>query len=331
MRIAVYTCITAGKDNLNEDQNSQGADFIAFVDAPLSKTRWTWREAPSLFRDPRRNSRAPKILAHQYLSDYDYSLWIDGSIRLRCPVESLIEEYLGDSDVAAFSHFERDCLYDEAAVCAELALDTPELIREQAEAYRRAGYPEHAGLNELPILLRRHTAEIERLNNFWWSEFCRFSRRDQISFNYVSNKLGIQPATIPGTIFDTPLFSQQNHNYTEDQGLNGLDRPQVQVEAERASLLTRIVESDSELKAPRAELAANNIRNAESSMELSAALAEARLELALERGSLGHLLLRFPRAGAKRIFPPASRHGAAFWASVRVVTRELARRSERHL
>lgn len=63
--------------------------------------------------------------------------------------------------------------------------------------YRAEGLPEDAGLIEAPVILRRHTDAIRRLNESWWGEIVRASRRDQLSFNYVAWKLGLRYGTFP--------------------------------------------------------------------------------------------------------------------------------------
>jgi hypothetical protein len=47
------------------------------------------------------------------------------------------------------------------------------------------------------VILRRHTDAIRHLNEAWWNEIVRGSRRDQLSFNYVAWKLGLRYATFP--------------------------------------------------------------------------------------------------------------------------------------
>jgi len=41
------------------------------------------------------------------------------------------------------------------------------------------------------MIIRRHTKKIEQFNNAWWAEYCRFSVRDQLSFMYCLDKIGI--------------------------------------------------------------------------------------------------------------------------------------------
>src|SRR4051794_35034769 len=94
-RVVVYTAITGGRDVLQEHQCFEGADFVAFTDRPAN-SRWTILPACTDFDSPRQNAKAHKVLAHRYLADYDYSLWLDGSMTLLSPVRELIQRYLAD-------------------------------------------------------------------------------------------------------------------------------------------------------------------------------------------------------------------------------------------
>lgn len=189
--ITVYTSITASKDSLIEDQKKGNARFIAFVDSSIPSETWECKESYKQFTDPRRNSRIQKILAHQYI-DSEYSIYIDGNIKLLKTPEELIEKYLKDCDIAFYKHPNRDCLYDEAIQCAKQRLDDPEVIIEQAKKYEDSGFAKHKGLCECGIIFRRHTPKIEAFNNAWWSEYCRHSRRDQISCPYALDRTGTQ-------------------------------------------------------------------------------------------------------------------------------------------
>ena len=187
--ITVITSITGGKDGLQEKQNKGTARFVAYTDAEKSDT-WELRKPYDKFTSARRNSRVYKMLPHQFV-DTEYSIWIDGNIRLLKTPDELVETYLKDHDIAMFPHPGRSCLYDEAMVCAKAHLDDPEVIIEQVKKYEDDGFAKQKGLFECSLIIRRHTPEIETLNNAWWSEYCRHSVRDQISFPYVLDKTAV--------------------------------------------------------------------------------------------------------------------------------------------
>ena len=143
------------------------------------------------FTDPRRNSRVPKMLAHQFV-DTEYSIYLDGNCSLLKPAQELVDLYLKDHDLAVFIHPKRDCIYDEATKCAVSKLDDPEVIIKQVSRYEKEGYAKHKGLCECMMILRRHTKKVEEFNNTWFSEWVTGSVRDQISFMYSVNKVGLR-------------------------------------------------------------------------------------------------------------------------------------------
>lgn len=199
------TAQTNNRDALRDDQVTAGTKFIAFVDNPGPNGVWSQKKVCQSFVSSRRNSRIHKILIHQYI-DAEYSLWMDANVALRVPASRLIEEWLSEHDIAIFKHRLRDCIYDEAAICAELKLDDPCLIREQAQAYLSRGFPPQAGLAEASVILRRHTKQIEAFNNAWWSEYCRFAVRDQISLMVAAHETSTVINLVTPTKFDHPYF-----------------------------------------------------------------------------------------------------------------------------
>lgn len=188
--ITVFTSVTNGKDALIADQILGDAQFVAFTDISYTPP-WEIRKPYDKFKDDRRNSRIQKILPHQFF-DTDYSIYLDGNIRLCVPPEELIAQHLKSHDLAVWKHPKRDCLYDEAIVCAKRGLDDVETVIEQAVKYEKDGYAKHKGLVECGVIIRRHTEKVEQFNNAWWSEYCRHSCRDQISFMYAVDKVGLR-------------------------------------------------------------------------------------------------------------------------------------------
>ncbi len=205
--VIVYTCVTNGRDGLREDQCVEGAQFHAFGDeAGAEGSVWIARPASGIFASPRRNARMHKILSHQFI-DSQYSIWMDANVALRVPAARLIDEYLKDTDMAVFRHRTRACTYEEAARCRELGLDAPDVIDRQMDTYRRAGFSAQAGLPETTVLIRRHGPAVQRFNEAWWSELCRHSVRDQLSFMYAAARSGVDFRFITPTKFDHPYFS----------------------------------------------------------------------------------------------------------------------------
>ena len=171
--ITVFTSIVGNKDNLIPQEG-----LVVF------------QNAYDKFKSDRRNSRIQKILAHKFIKT-EYSIWIDGNLKLLSDPQSLVDKYLNGYDIAVFKHPIRNCLYKEAIECAKRGLDSSEIIIEQVKSYEDEGYPKENGLGENMMILRRHTKKVEQFNNAWWAEYCRFSVRDQLSFMYCADKVGL--------------------------------------------------------------------------------------------------------------------------------------------
>lgn len=208
LKKVVYTAITANKDIIVEDQCTEGADFVAFLDRVtnpdgIAKTdSWYIKRlhaVPNVRKeDYVRQAKMYKMLPHVYFPNAEYSLWMDGNLRLLVPLDQLIDKYLKNHDIAFFKHPLRDCIYDEAQVCRELLLDDVFIMELQMKRYREQGYPEHNGLIDGSVILRRHTKKVKEFCTAWNLEISRFSRRDQLSFNYLAWKLGLEYEVMEG-------------------------------------------------------------------------------------------------------------------------------------
>ena len=169
---------------LNNEESTIYTSIIANKDFP--------REDIPVFSEYKKfvgntmNAKIYKILSHKYVDGI--SIWVDGNIELLIPEQQLIDEWLGDADIALWKHHARDCVYVEAPAAAGLFPHKPEMkkeITEQIEHYKEKGFPEHAGMPECNVIIRRNTPRVNQFNEAWWAEICRWSQRDQLSFPYV--------------------------------------------------------------------------------------------------------------------------------------------------
>jgi hypothetical protein len=210
----VYTSITGGRNELIEEQNTTGAEYVAFTDTPSQSKTWDIRPAYQEFRDNRRNSRIVKMMPDKFF-DTKYSLYMDGNMQLKVPMQQLIDEWLDGYDVAIFKHSMRDCIYDEGLAVCKLGFDDPEIVGKQLSRYERGGYPKHNGLCENGFILRRHTNKVREWGEAWFGEYCAGARRDQLSAMYCAHRVGLRINMIQGdrgeNVYTHPYLKVYNH------------------------------------------------------------------------------------------------------------------------
>lgn len=166
-------------------------------------------KAYNRFKDSVLNAKIYKVLSHKYINN-EYSIWVDGNLFLK---QNFIEyvKLMEGADIAVFENPYRDCLFDEIDQCIEQELDNKVLLEAQKGRYK--AFPRHNGLGACFLIIRRHTEQIKRLNEQWWSEICSGSKRDQISFPYVfKDVVKYIPKVHP---FDNKYFKRVGHNKNE--------------------------------------------------------------------------------------------------------------------
>ncbi|XLQ20255.1 MAG: glycosyltransferase domain-containing protein [Candidatus Moraniibacteriota bacterium] len=215
-KIAIYTAVFGdGYDKIKEPSKKiKGCDFICFTDdASVHSDVFDVRLENRYFSDPTLDARMRKILTHKFLPEYEYVVWIDGSVVIRTEdIEYLIDKYLKKHDVAIHQHSLRNCIYDEMLECFYRAKDDPADMLKQIISYIKEGYPPNNGLAETPIVFRRNLAEnTKKINEDWWREIEKHSRRDQLSFDYVIWKNNLDYYRINANARDNENFFVAHH------------------------------------------------------------------------------------------------------------------------
>lgn len=191
----VYTCITGGYDTLHEIKYlSPNIDYICFTDN-LNLKSDTWKIIPlpndiKLINSKVKQQRLIKILPHKYIpnaSDYEASLWVDGNIEIVGDLNDFFLKYdISKKFLYVNKHPSRDCIYREQIAVIRYKKDTFENTNPQINRYRDEGFPEHYGLGETNILLRKHNDKCcIKTMDLWANELKNGSHRDQLSFNYA--------------------------------------------------------------------------------------------------------------------------------------------------
>jgi hypothetical protein len=211
-RACVYTCLFGNYGEPPEQPvaRQSSTPFICFTDNPkLRSDCWQIRVVEPLFSfDPRRSSRHPKICAHEYLRDFELSLYIDSTIRLRAdPAETFSALFHSQPfNMACLHHSRRLTVEAEFEAVRYLKYDEAATLNSQYADYAARGY----AFADRPIwggfLLRRHHADdVVSCMRAWFGDVLRYSTRDQLSFNFAARQTRLQFTAHPLQIDRSPF------------------------------------------------------------------------------------------------------------------------------
>lgn len=187
-KLVIYTVIMGDYDYLKDPEFiTPNCDYICFTNnRNLKSDIWKIKYDESDILDNTKWQRRHKVMAHEYLSEYEWSVYVDGNVRILGNMREYIEKESKKSPILCLKHPDRENVFEEAEECIKLGKDNPEIIRKQMEGYRQEGYPGDNGLVVSNVLVRKHMdPQVIELMKIWWDEIERKSRRDQLSFNYA--------------------------------------------------------------------------------------------------------------------------------------------------
>ena len=212
----VFTCVSGSYDTLKEPlEVDPNWDYICFTDGNLSSKTWQIRSIPTELSGlpAAKVARAIKILPHIYLSEYDYSFWVDASILIKRAVTPYVAMHFRNES-CSFSipkHPDRICIYEEGRAVARMKKDAAHVVQRQMDKYKADGYPSNWGLVQSGLIIRQKTEKVSEFCNRWWKEVKEGSKRDQLSFNYVLWKYQIQIRVMNPAEFGGMYFHLYSH------------------------------------------------------------------------------------------------------------------------
>ncbi|WP_158588900.1 glycosyltransferase domain-containing protein [Butyrivibrio sp. XB500-5] len=202
MKIAIYSCVAGGYDKKREPKvlEDECDYFMISDDRELAGESVTWididKVVPSVDMSPKDKNRFCKMHPHSIFSDYDYSIYYDGSIQIVKPISHNIS-LVGRSGLAIHRHRERDCIYSEGIFLSWLGAVDKELLIKDIERYARAGVPKHFGLFECGMIVTdlKNPISLELYKN-WYMEYLIGAKRDQQALIYTLWSMGMTPDDI---------------------------------------------------------------------------------------------------------------------------------------
>ena len=196
-KYAIFSAVIGNYDTIQQPQIiHEDFDYIIFSNS-IEEDRigiWKIRKFDYYNEDKTRIARWVKTHPEILVKEYDFSIWIDANIMV-CSLDfynRALQLFNSNTPISSMWHNERDCIFDEAATVAYGGLDSERIILDWEHFLLKEKYPQHQGLFETNVLYRDHNNDLIReFDKLWWLSIDNYSRRDQLSFNYVLWKLNI--------------------------------------------------------------------------------------------------------------------------------------------
>lgn len=186
-RVAVYTAIFGDYDCLLDPLViDPEAEYFCFTDdTSMSSDVWDIRLVePDL--PPALTNRRFKFFPHEYLPDYDYSVYVDGNVKILQTVNELVSAWMDETAILLYAHPSNTSLRAEAESCIRKGKAGEDAVRSQVARYEEEGFPTDTRLPSNTILIRDNTASgMQQAMNDWWEELQKETQRDQLSLLYA--------------------------------------------------------------------------------------------------------------------------------------------------
>ena len=195
MKKAVVTALIGDYDKLQKPkQFGLDWDYYCFTNTNFNDGFW---KVVKLDCDNNvKNAREVKTQAFRYLEDYDLILWHDANMQINCNLNEFVKKY-HNNKFTIMKHPVRNCVYKEAEACIILNKDDKNIIENQISEYKEEGFRENVGMVASGVFIYNVLPDVTEFLNEWWEEISEYSRRDQLSFNYIADKLGFEYNLMP--------------------------------------------------------------------------------------------------------------------------------------
>lgn len=220
--LVVYTAVVTEATRLpdvaalTETGGGRRVRFVCFGATLADAPGWEVRPIQYVSDDPLRTVAFHAANPHLLLPDVVVSVWIDPDwidlvIVPDAPVARRIDLLASavtdiptsaasaarQLSVAAFVTPDQDCLYAEADALFLRRSDHPSILGPYIDLMAESGHPEHGGLHETGVIVRRHLdPAVVDLDRTWWAMMERGSRCDRLGFEPAIRLAGIDVAAL---------------------------------------------------------------------------------------------------------------------------------------
>lgn len=192
-RIAIYTCIIGSYDEVREPMCfPDNCDYFLVTDRDRHLKNSVWKQVfVKDFGDEFKGfsgvevNRYFKMHPDRLFSDYKYSIYIDGNIKVIADLTEFVNK-IGELGIAVHKHGGRNCVYEEARAAYALGKLDRAGMKKHIAHFEEIGMPHNFGMAECMIIAREHNLPIcKKIMEEWWTEFRKYAKRDQLSLPTV--------------------------------------------------------------------------------------------------------------------------------------------------
>ena len=197
-RKVVYTCISGNYDILREPTIvTPGWEYICFTDQNITSKTWKIMPLPKEIVDDKsltqvKRQRIVKIQPWRFIGDCEVCVWADANLTICCDLDEFVCSVGTEVSLASIQHPQRKDIYEESKAIVRYKKDVMPNLQPMLDIYKEAGYPEKSGLHETNVIIRKKTADVQKVMDMWEELLRKYSHRDQMSFDYVLWKLDMK-------------------------------------------------------------------------------------------------------------------------------------------
>lgn len=197
-KYVIYTCQTGNyeKQITETITDTINFDYFYFTDNPninvdkawkiidINSISWIFPE--KIKNDNVRKARYIKTHPHLFFENYQRSIWIDANMQFIVSPLQFIKSIDKTCLFTTIKHPTRTCIYDEAVAVLKLGKDDKTIVDAEIDSLNHDMFPHNHGLVESGVIVRNHkNGLVISVMEQWWEMIEGYSRRDQLSFDYI--------------------------------------------------------------------------------------------------------------------------------------------------
>lgn len=153
-----------------------------------------------------------KIQTHaiDILKDYDFYIWIDGSIFLRREFVTLMVKLFKQyaPPLVSFKHSARNSVGAEFLESVNMNKYRAQPLTQQYKTYVNENFPDNLGLFENTVMIKKNCDTVNKAFDMWWEHNVKYSYQDQISLPFILWKSGLgKPLLIEENVFNNTMLT----------------------------------------------------------------------------------------------------------------------------